>query len=1259
MLKATCPVNLPILEKWDELVRAIQASQVVIVTGETGCGKTTQLAKICLEAGQGKKGRIVCTQPRRVAAISIARRVQEELSSVGMEDLVGYKVRFRDKTSFKTQIKFVTDGILLAELQGSPQLQEYDTVIIDEAHERSLNIDILLGAVRLILSKRPELRLIITSATMNVVVFQKAFPQAPFIQIQGRSYSVEVIYYSDMLFAHQTQPVEMEEQTPVDMALNAIRMIREQDQLGHILVFLATELEIRRLIHAIREEIPDALALPMFGRLTSAEQERIFQQTQLQKIVCATNIAETSITVPGIRYVVDSGLARIARYNVRSRLKMLPISPISRSSADQRAGRAGRVSPGVCIRLYSEEEYMAMQPFDTPEILRSNLSETILKLFAMGIKDVFSFPFLEAPSLRAFSEGIETLKEVMALNRHKELTPMGRIMARLPLDPRISRMILEAKALNALKEVVILAAALSIQDPRERPSARETQADQAHSVFKNPSSDFMTLLNIWNFVSEFRKERQSRTALKRLCAANFLSFNRMEEWRDVYDQLLSILSEMGGFVLNQTPASYEAIHKAVIAGFPGHVAMQKEGVHYTGARGRQLVLFPGSTVYRKRPKWIVSAEQVKTSQLFARMVAEIRPEWVEEVAADLVTRSYSEPHWDKDKGDVVVWEKVSLLGLTLVERRKVSYSGIAPEKAEEIFIREALVPGALKGRYAFVKHNMQVLEELLTLEDKTRRSDLVVDEEFMANELKQGLEVLKNEAQMTTISRESQLKKALGLAKSGDRPLFLNKERLLKNAVEESELSLFPGHLEINGHTLQLIYRFSPGSDQDGVTVQIPLDHLFEMKPVFFQWLVPGFLQEKIEAMLQKLPKTLRKDLFPMQETARELFQLVRKKAGQVPLLEALNEAIQQLKGIEVPPEAWCPENELPLYLQMRFEVVSQSQKGRVEVLAAGRDLSLLQRQLCQTLQERLYNDPEFAELRKEWEGRVVSLKEVHELPRCFRVSKGAAIDVFLGLDFEQGLKTRLFWQREEAHQRSLAALTLALAEVLEKEARWLGSQFSLGAKSVQDLAFMGMGRIVDNTIKYVLTAVVMKRFEELWQVELEGLFSGLREDFVVKGLEVIGWVNAVIKEYGMVWQELRRMEAGAKGQGVLRRVLEDLKKELFSLVPGDFPLNCREEWIAAVSRHLNALAVRARRASENPLKDLAKLEGMREVLQAYDALCASPVLHSLPQNELEDLKVMLWEFKLSVFAPELGVKKGISAKRLLEAMEALKKQKQ
>lgn len=1180
--------------------------------------------------------------------------------------MVGYKVRFRDKTSSDTRIKFVTDGILLAELQGDPLLREYDTIIVDEAHERSLNIDILLGSVRLLLKKRPELHLVITSATMNVEVFQKAFPNVPFIQVHGRNYPVQIVYYPDMIAQRNIVQDSLDEQTPVDLAMNAVRIIREQDRIGHILVFLPTELDIRRMVKALREEMTEILALPMFGRLTSAEQDRIFQETSLQKVVCATNIAETSITVPGIRYVVDSGLARISRYNVRSRLKTLPVSPISRSSADQRAGRAGRVAPGVCIRLYSEEEYAARQPFDTPEILRSNLSETILKLLAMGIKDVPNFPFIEAPSLRAFSEGIDTLQEVGALDRQKNLTPMGRLMARLPLDPRISRMILEAKVLNALKEVVILAAALSIQDPRERPSQKEGQADQIHSVFKNPSSDFVTLLNIWNFVEGFRKERQSRTAIKRLCARHFLSFTRMEEWRDVYDQILSILSDMGGFLLNHTHASYDAIHKAVIAGFPGHVAMHKEGAQYIGARGRQLMLFPGSAVYRKRPKWIVSAEQVKTTQLFARIVAEIKPEWVEEVAKDLVTRSYSEPYWDRDRGDVMAWEKVSLWGLILVERRRVSYSGIDPEKAREIFVKEALVSGALKGNYAFLKHNMRLLDELLSMEDKTRRSDLVVDEEFMAEELKNGLQILEQESGISPICRESQLKKAIKLTKSGDSPIFLDRDRLLKNAVEESELSLFPGHFEINGQSFPLIYRFAPGSDDDGITVQIPIEHLFDLRPQPFQWLVPGFLEDKIEAILQNLPKNIRKELFPLQETAHEVFQMVRRDAGQISLFEALEQAIYRLKAIKISEDAWPSESELPLHLRMRFEILSRrSREGKPETLAVGRDLRLLQQQLGATLQEQLCNAPEFLRLSEQWDGKAVSLSDLHGLLRSFKVSNGVVVaDVFVGLCFDGRLKVRLFWDREEAKQRSMDAIAKALEEVLSKEIRWLKAQFTLGGMSIQELAAKGLAFVADNAVRQTLTKAVRDRFQDFCRIKEAGATGRsplhipmIRDEFVKKGLELVRAVDAVLKELGQVWRELRRMEADLKGKPLTQKIIDCLKKELNALVPEDFPLGCEEQWVLAIPRYLAALSIRARRARENPVKDMAKAEGMRSVLEAYEALlqlAASYKTSDAILNDLGALKAMLWEYKLSIFAPELGVKRGISVKKLKESIEAL-----
>ncbi|MCD4755302.1 MAG: ATP-dependent RNA helicase HrpA, partial [Deltaproteobacteria bacterium] len=792
---------------WDDLVSALSQNQVIIVSGETGSGKTTQLPKICLAAGRGTHRKIACTQPRRVAAITVAARVAEELGPQGPR-LVGYKIRFRDSTVPETRIKFVTDGMLLAEVQQDPKLRAYDTIIVDEAHERSLNIDFLLGILRRLLPTRPELKVIITSATMDTAHFCQAFGKVPVIEIAGRGYPVEIQY----------KPIEQDEEsdiTTVEKVIFATEKIRRKDPFGDILVFLPTEREILETVKILKSGCEDnALVLPMYGRLAASDQKRIFRPAPVQKIVVATNVAETSITVPGIMYVVDSGLARIARYNVRSRTKALPIVPISRASADQRAGRAGRVHAGVCVRLYSEEDYEDRSEYTLPEIRRSNLAEVILRLYAMKLGPVDKFPFVDAPSSQAIKEGFTTLRELRALNAAGRLTRTGRIMAKLPLDPRISRMIIEARHENALKEVVIIASAMSIQDPRERPADKENQADQAHSSFKDPSSDLLTFIKMWNAYHKELKAGRSRNQIRKYCRENFLSYNRMQEWKDIHDQIMDILQEAEKFPqitkfplnhqISQSPNSFSitkspnhqinrSIHCSVLSGFLGQIALKQEGSRYLAARGREVFLFPGSSLYKKGPKWIVATELIRTSRLFARTVAAVEPEWIEKLAGDLCIHSYSDPHWEKRRGEVMAWERVTLFGLPIVERRKVRYCKIDPTESREIFIRQALIPGEFKNKHPFLVHNMELISEVQDLEDRTRRRDIMVDEETLYSFYDQGLSEIENilfkdksykgkkGPVPEVICNERSLARALRIANNDVPALCLTKEDLLRS----------------------------------------------------------------------------------------------------------------------------------------------------------------------------------------------------------------------------------------------------------------------------------------------------------------------------------------------------------------------------------------------------------------------------------------------------------------------------------------------
>jgi ATP-dependent helicase HrpA len=1047
---------------WDDLVSAVKENQVIIVSGETGSGKSTQLPKICLAAGRGTHRKIACTQPRRIAAITVAARVAEELGPHGSR-LVGYKIRFKDSTGPETRIKFVTDGMLLAEVQQDPRFREYDTIIVDEAHERSLNIDFLLGILRRLLPARPELKIIITSATMDTAHFCQAFGKVPVIEIAGRGYPVEIQY----------SPAEQDEQvdpTAVEQVISAVEKIRKKDPFGDILIFLPTEREILETVKILKAGCEDeALVLPMYGRLAASDQKRIFKAAPVQKIVVATNVAETSITVPGIKYVVDSGLARIARYNVRSRTKALPITPISKASADQRAGRAGRVQAGVCVRLYSGEEYQDRPEYTLPEIRRSNLAEVILRLYAMKLGPVESFPFVDAPSPQAIKEGFTTLRELRALNVAGRLTRTGRIMARLPLDPRISRMIIEARHENALKEVVIIASAMSIQDPRERPAEKESQADQAHNSFKDPSSDLLTFIKMWNAYHKELKAGRSRNQIRKYCRENFISYNRMQEWKDIHDQIMDILQEAEEFLqITKFPLNQQinrSIHCSVLSGFLGQIALKQEGSRYLAARGREVFLFPGSSLYKKGPKWIVATELIRTSRLFARTVAAIEPKWIEKLAGDLCRHSYSEPHWEKRRGEVMAWERVTLFGLPIVERRKVRYGKVDPDKSREIFIRQALIPGEFKKKYPFLVHNMELISEVQDLEDRTRRRDIMVDEEILYSFYDSGLRELekilfkdkspkgKKHQGPEVIFNERTLARALRIS-SSDVPLCLTRKDLLRSIPDADVLVQFPGHIEVSGHRLSLSYRFCPGDEADGVTVKIPSGILASLSPESFEWLVPGLLQEKITYLLKSLPKQIRKNLVPIPRVAEKIGKELNKT--EKGLLRSLQEELFKQYGIRVERKMWPGLEDIPHHLLMRFEVIDRNGK----VLDSGHDLNRLQETWKRAASIFNQNDPEWLKIKARWEVSGLNLGNLPDIPSSVMSSSGdreSPIQVFPGLIVEDNsVCIRLFLNQDEALSETRQGASRLLADYLSKELGYLKRNCTPGGLSQE--AYMSFG---------------------------------------------------------------------------------------------------------------------------------------------------------------------------------------------------------
>lgn len=847
------PEDLPIAAKREEIARAIADHQVVIIAGETGSGKTTQLPKICLDLKRGTQGFIGCTQPRRIAARTVANRIAQELQSQ-LGDLVGYKVRFTDKGGADNLIRVMTDGILLAETQSDRLLRRYDTLIIDEAHERSLNIDFLLGYLKQLLPRRPDLKVIITSATINTVMFSRHFNDAPIIEVSGRLYPVEMRYRPVRSDDEDDQERDME-QAIVDAVDELSRLSRE----GDVLIFLPGEREIRDTAEMLRKHHPPGMEiLPLFARQSAQEQERVFHPSNARRIVLATNVAETSLTVPGIRYVIDPGNARMKRYSYRNKVDQLLIEPIAQSSANQRAGRCGRVSSGVCIRLYSEQEFIARPAFTDPEILRTSLAGTILRMQALGLGEVEEFPFIEAPAARMIADGYGLLQELNAMDEQRKITALGLQIAKLHVDPKLARMLLAAQAQHCLTEILIIASALSLPDPRLRPMGAEGAADDKHKYFVAENSDFMGLLKVWDFYEESLKHKKSKRKLIDECHDHFLSYLRLREWHDLHGQLAEQVAELG-LRANPSPATYEQIHRALLAGLVANIGVKAEEGYYQGAREIKFHIHPGSSLFKKGGKWIMAAELTETGKLYARNVAKIEPEWVEQVAAHLIKRHYYDPHWEKKPAQVIAFERTTLYGLTLTPRRSVHYGAIAPREAREIFIRSALVAGEFESRAKFFLHNQALVEEIRELEHKSRRPDVLVDEEKM-------FAFFDARIPADIVNGHGFEKWRRDAEQAQPKLLFMQREDLMRHEAEDVTEILFPDHMQVDETACTLSYRFEPGHPLDGVTLTLPLHLLNRVDEKHCSWLVPGMVRDKVSALIKGLPKKLRTACVPVPE---------------------------------------------------------------------------------------------------------------------------------------------------------------------------------------------------------------------------------------------------------------------------------------------------------------------------------------------------------------------------------------------------------
>ncbi len=1168
-LPVTYPEALPITARKDEIVRAIREHPVVIVAGETGSGKTTQLPKMCLEAGRGVAAKIACTQPRRVAALSVSRRIAEELQ-VAWGAEVGCKIRFKDETAPETRIKMMTDGMLLAEIQGDPNLYEYDTVILDEAHERSLNIDFLLGYLRLLQKRRPELRIVITSATIDTEAFSKAFDNAPIIEVSGRMYPVDVQYW----------PIEeLAGETYIDAAVTAVDMVVDAGR-GDVLVFMPTEKDIhetRRRLEGRHFRFTEIL--PLFGRLTAGDQQKVFHKQRYRRIVVATNIAETSITIPGIRYVIDTGLARISRHNPRNQTHRLPVEEISQSSARQRAGRCGRVQNGVCIRLYDEKSFLARPEYTQPEIQRSDLAEVILRMIALRLGDVETFPFIDPPRFQAIQGGFNVLRALDAIDDHKRLTPLGRDMARLPLAPTVSRMILQARKERALREVLVIASAISIQDPRVRPLEQEKAADQEHKRFVDGESDFIALLNIWKAYHDTFEKLRTQSQMRRFCVQHFLSFNRMREWRDIYMQIRHTLREMGDFRMNRDDAGYDAIHRSVVSGLLGNVAQKKEGNMYRAARGRDVMLFPGSGLFQRReggeeekkstPGWVVAAEVVETSRLFARTVARIQPSWLVELGAHLCRASYKEPFYSVRSGRVLATETLTLHGLQVGQKR-VGYGGVDAEAATEIFIREALVNDEVALPYPFVAQNRDLRARVETWQMQQRLMQFLdLDEaayRFYA-------ERLENVSSTHDLNR---------LIKRKGADFLLMSEKHLAGEQVDFDRDAFPEFLEVDGEQVPLSYAYRPGQDRDGVTLQLPYKLVHFVQPEVLDWLVPGLLEEKITHLLRGLPKSIRKRFVPVPDKAREIAAVLQPTHGA--FLDSLSAHILGHYGIEISQSDWNVRN-LPEHLQMRVEVRDEKEKA----IVAARDLRVLHKQL-DAREEDVQSDA-WMRAQKQVARRDVTGQTVGELPERVEVMQAGGMPVFgyVGLKREgDRVDVCLFKRADEAERETQAGWMRLCEREMREEMRAL-------KRSLGDLAPLEGGRealregAYANLMAYMFTRdaafpITRQRFES--RVQQARLYLQHLAPQLIQAME------SLFETY----REIRLLRGG----------YPEVETDLARLMPPDFLRQTPYDQVLHLGRFLKAIVIRAERAMLDPMKDRQKADQVQPFQDAVDELMDS-----------------------------------------------------
>ncbi|WP_167158246.1 ATP-dependent RNA helicase HrpA [Streptomyces sp. MBT27] len=1253
MPEVSYPEQLPVSQKKDEILEAIRDHQVVIVAGETGSGKTTQIPKICIELGRGVRGMIGHTQPRRIAARTVADRIAEELKTP-LGEAVGWKVRFTDQVDQDaTFVKLMTDGILLAEIQTDRELRGYDTIIIDEAHERSLNIDFLLGYLAQLLPRRPDLKVVITSATIDPERFSRHFGDAPIVEVSGRTYPVEVRYRP--LLEEDSEDADRDQITAICDAVDEL----QAEGPGDVLVFLSGEREIRDTADAlIKKNLRSTEVLPLYARLSHAEQHRVFQQHSGRRIVLATNVAETSLTVPGIKYVIDPGTARISRYSHRTKVQRLPIEPVSQASANQRKGRCGRTSDGICIRLYSEDDFLTRPEFTDAEILRTNLASVILQMTAAGLGDIEKFPFIDPPDHRNIRDGVQLLQELGALDPtekdpKKRLTQQGRKLSQLPVDPRLARMVLEADRNGCVREVMVIAAALSIQDPRERPSDKQTQADQQHARFKDETSDFLAFLNLWRYVREQQKERGS-SSFRRMCKQEYLNFLRIREWQDIYSQLRTVAKTMG-IHLNEEDAPEQSVHTSLLAGLLSHIGLKDTDKNeYLGARSAKFAIFPGSALFKKQPKLVMSAELVETSRLWARVNAKIEPEWVEPLAQHLVKRTYSEPHWEKDQAAVMAYERVTLYGVPIVANRKVNYGRIDAEASRELFIRNALVEGDWRTHHKFFSDNRKLLTEVEELEHRARRRDILVDDETLYDFYDQRVP----EHVVSGAHFDSWWKH-----KKRDEPELLDFERemLINEKAGAVTKDDYPDSWRQGPLKFRVTYQFEPGADADGVTVHVPLQVLNQVTDEGFDWQIPGLREEVVTELIRSLPKPVRRHYVPAPNYASKF--LDRAVPLQEPLPLTLARELQRMVGVPVTANDF-DLGRVPDHLKITFRIVDERRRK----LAEDKDLEALKLKLRPKARQALskaaaatagptgesiersgLTDWTIGTLTKVFETRPQALNSVRAGDAPFA---GQPVKAFPALvDAGESVSVRLF--DTEAEQRRAmwrGTRKLILLNIPVNPAKFASDKLTNQQKLALSRNPHGsIQALFDDCATAAADKLIADHGGPAWDEEsFRKLYDKVRADLVDATVRTVGQVQQILA----AWQACERRLKATNSLTLVANVT-DVRNQLAALVPPGFVTLTGTKRLPDLMRYLVAVDRRLQQMPTAVQRDTTRMEKVHEMQDEYAWLLEQlPQGRPVPQPVL-DIRWMIEELRVSYFAHALGTAFPVSDKRIVKAIDA------